>query len=114
MGELVQAAENLRSAYDLREQVSQHEELFILSLYHQFVTGNLNEARNLRVHRPDNSPLPRSKALEVEQRMRPNRELRIPATRDSGIPPRVSWQRRPHHLQRSRTRMLAKWPRGCG
>jgi hypothetical protein len=45
MGELVQAAENLRSAYDLREQVSQHEELFILSHYHQFVTGNLNEAR---------------------------------------------------------------------
>ena len=45
MGELGQAAENLRSAYDLRKQVSQHEELFILSLYHQFVTGNLDEAR---------------------------------------------------------------------
>jgi eukaryotic-like serine/threonine-protein kinase len=45
MGELGLAAKNLRSAYDLRTQVSQHEELFILSLYHQFVTGNLDETR---------------------------------------------------------------------
>jgi tetratricopeptide (TPR) repeat protein len=45
MGEQTQAAENLRSAYNLRKQVSQHEELFILSLYHEFVTGNLDEAR---------------------------------------------------------------------
>lgn len=45
MGELGQAAKNLRSAYDLRTQVSQHEELFILSLYHEFVTGNLDETR---------------------------------------------------------------------
>jgi tetratricopeptide (TPR) repeat protein len=44
MGEQTQAADNLRSAYDLRKQVSQHEELFILSLYHEFVTGNLKEA----------------------------------------------------------------------
>jgi eukaryotic-like serine/threonine-protein kinase len=45
MGELGQAATNLRNAYDLRKQVSPHEEMFILSLYHQFVTGNLYEAR---------------------------------------------------------------------
>jgi tetratricopeptide (TPR) repeat protein len=45
MGELGQAAENLRSAYDLRKHVSQHEELFILSLYHEFVTGDLDETR---------------------------------------------------------------------
>ncbi len=45
MGELGQAADNLRSAYDLRKQVSQHEQLFILSLYHEYVTGNLDEAR---------------------------------------------------------------------
>jgi tetratricopeptide (TPR) repeat protein len=45
MGELGQAATNLRKAYDLRKQVSPHEEMFILSLYHQFVTGNLYEAR---------------------------------------------------------------------
>lgn len=45
MGELGQAAENLRNAYDLRKHVSQHEELFILSLYHEFVTGDLDETR---------------------------------------------------------------------
>jgi tetratricopeptide (TPR) repeat protein len=45
MGELEQAAENLRNAYALRKHVSQHEELFILSLYHQFVTGDLEETR---------------------------------------------------------------------
>ena len=45
MGELGQAATNLRKAYDLRKQVSPHEEMFILSLYHQFVTGDLYEAR---------------------------------------------------------------------
>jgi eukaryotic-like serine/threonine-protein kinase len=45
MGEFGQAAKNLRSAYDLRTRISQHEELFILSLYHQFVTGNLDETR---------------------------------------------------------------------
>ena len=45
LGELGRAAENLRQAYSLRKRVSQHEELFILSLYHEFVTGDLNEAR---------------------------------------------------------------------
>ena len=45
MGEQTQAAENLRKAYDLRDHVSEHEGLFILSLYHEFVTGNLEEAR---------------------------------------------------------------------
>ena len=45
MGEEAQAAENLRSAYGLRDHVSEHEGLFILSLYHEFVTGNLDEAR---------------------------------------------------------------------
>jgi tetratricopeptide (TPR) repeat protein len=45
LGELGQAEKNLRNAYDLRNHVSEHEELFILSLYHEFVTGDLDEAR---------------------------------------------------------------------
>jgi tetratricopeptide (TPR) repeat protein len=45
MGEQTQAADNLRKAYDLRDHISEHEGLFILSLYHEFVTGNLDEAR---------------------------------------------------------------------
>jgi len=45
LGELGQAAENLRKAYELRDRVSEHEKLFILSLYHEFVTGDLEEAR---------------------------------------------------------------------
>jgi tetratricopeptide (TPR) repeat protein len=45
MGEQAQAAENLRKAYELRNHISEHEGLFILSLYHEFVTGNLDEAR---------------------------------------------------------------------
>ena len=45
IGEQTQAAENLRKAYGLRDHVSEHEGLFILSLYHEFVTGNLDEAR---------------------------------------------------------------------
>jgi tetratricopeptide (TPR) repeat protein len=45
IGEEAQAAENLRKAYELRNHVSEHEGLFILSLYHEFVTGNLDEAR---------------------------------------------------------------------
>ena len=44
-GELEHAEENLRTAYDLRKHVSQDEEFFILSLYHEFVTGDLDEAR---------------------------------------------------------------------
>jgi len=45
LGELGHAADNLRKAYELRNHVSEHEELFILSLYHEFVTGDLDEAR---------------------------------------------------------------------
>jgi tetratricopeptide (TPR) repeat protein len=45
LGELGQAADNLRKAYELRNRVSEHEGLFILSLYHEFVTGDLEEAR---------------------------------------------------------------------
>ncbi len=45
LGELSRAVENLRKAYELRGQVSEHERLFILSLYHELVTGNLEEAR---------------------------------------------------------------------
>jgi tetratricopeptide (TPR) repeat protein len=45
LGELGQAADNLRKAYELRNHVSEHEGLFILSLYHEFVTGDLDEAR---------------------------------------------------------------------
>jgi eukaryotic-like serine/threonine-protein kinase len=45
LGELGKAIESMRKAYDLREHVNEHEKLFILSLYHQYVTGNLEEAR---------------------------------------------------------------------
>lgn len=45
LGEVGAAAENLRKAYDLRSRVSEHEGLFILSLYHEFVTGDLDQAR---------------------------------------------------------------------
>jgi len=45
LGELGQAVENLRKAYDLRKSISEHEKLFILSLYHEFVTGDLDKAR---------------------------------------------------------------------
>jgi tetratricopeptide (TPR) repeat protein len=45
LGELGQATDNLRKAYELRDHVSEHEGLFILSLYHEFVTGDLDEAR---------------------------------------------------------------------
>jgi len=44
LGELSRAIENMRKAYELREHVSEHERLFILSLYHQLVTGDLEEA----------------------------------------------------------------------
>jgi tetratricopeptide (TPR) repeat protein len=45
LGEDARAAENLRKAYELRDHISEHEGLFILSLYHEYVTGNLDEAR---------------------------------------------------------------------
>src|ERR1035438_9095080 len=68
MGELGQAAENLRSAYDLRKHVSQHEELFILSLYHEFVTGDLDETRKtyeLRSQIYVHDDIPIGKAVNV-------------------------------------------------
>lgn len=45
LGELGQATQNLRKAYELRSHISEHEALFVLSLYHEFVTGDLDEAR---------------------------------------------------------------------
>jgi tetratricopeptide (TPR) repeat protein len=62
MGEQTQAAENLRKAFDLRDHVSEHEGLFILSLYHEFVTGNLDEARKTyelrsRIYAHDDIPI---------------------------------------------------------
>lgn len=45
LGDMDQAAENLRKAYDLHARVSEREGLFILSLYHEFVTGDLEQAR---------------------------------------------------------------------
>jgi tetratricopeptide (TPR) repeat protein len=62
LGELGQAAENLRKAYELRNHVSEHEALFILSLYHQFVTGDLVEAQKTyelrsRIYAHDDIPI---------------------------------------------------------
>lgn len=45
LGESGKAAENLRKAHELVSHVSEHERLFVLSLYHEFVTGDLEEAR---------------------------------------------------------------------
>lgn len=45
LGESNRTIEAMRKAYELRDRVSEHEKLFILSLYHQFVTGDLEEAR---------------------------------------------------------------------
>ena len=45
LGELSKAVASMRKAYDLRDHVNEHEKLFILSLYHEYVTGNLEEAR---------------------------------------------------------------------
>jgi tetratricopeptide (TPR) repeat protein len=83
LGELGQAAENLRKAYGLRDHVSEHEELFILSLYHEFVTGDLDAARKTyelrsRIYAHDDIPVGNSgnvyfllgqydKALEATQ-----------------------------------------------
>ncbi len=44
MGETGQAAANIRKAYELRAQVSEHERLYIESHYYQFVTGDLVKA----------------------------------------------------------------------
>ena len=45
LGESSRATESMIKAYELRNGVSEHERLFILSLYHEFVTGDLEEAR---------------------------------------------------------------------
>jgi tetratricopeptide (TPR) repeat protein len=44
-GESALGAENTRNAYELREQVSEHERLHIESNYYYFVTGDLEKAR---------------------------------------------------------------------
>jgi len=41
-----QASEFLRKAYDLREQVSEREKLYLVSHYQQLATGNLEAARS--------------------------------------------------------------------
>jgi tetratricopeptide (TPR) repeat protein len=45
LGEFDRAAESMRKAYALRDQVSEREQLFILSMYHELVTGDLEAAR---------------------------------------------------------------------
>jgi eukaryotic-like serine/threonine-protein kinase len=45
--ETVQAAENARRAYQLRDHVSEREKLYIASHYQLFVTGNLEAARKV-------------------------------------------------------------------
>jgi serine/threonine protein kinase/Flp pilus assembly protein TadD len=45
LGETVRSSENTRRAYALRERVSEREKLYITSHYQQYVTGNLEAAR---------------------------------------------------------------------
>ncbi len=45
LSEPIQAADNMRKAYALRERTSEQEKLAISSLYEVFVTGNLESAR---------------------------------------------------------------------
>jgi Flp pilus assembly protein TadD len=45
LGETSLAAENIRKAYDLHDRVSEREKLYIESHYYQFVTGDLEKAR---------------------------------------------------------------------
>ena len=45
LGETLQAAENARKAYALRERVSEREKFYIVSHYETYVTGNLEAAR---------------------------------------------------------------------
>jgi serine/threonine protein kinase/Flp pilus assembly protein TadD len=45
LGETRQGAENTRQAYELRERVSEREKLYIESHYYEFVTGDLEKAR---------------------------------------------------------------------
>src|SRR4029077_16528742 len=44
-GQTARAAENIRKAYELRERVGERERLYIASHYENFVTGNLEAAR---------------------------------------------------------------------
>jgi Flp pilus assembly protein TadD len=41
LGEFSRATDSVSKAYELRDRVSEHEKLFILSMYHEFVTGVL-------------------------------------------------------------------------
>src|SRR3984893_11258838 len=45
LGETSLAAENIRKAYDLHDRVSEREKFYIESHYYQFVTGDLEKAR---------------------------------------------------------------------
>jgi tetratricopeptide (TPR) repeat protein len=45
LGETILGAENTRRAYELRERVSEWEKFYIESHYHEFVTGDLEKAR---------------------------------------------------------------------
>ena len=45
LGETSLAAENIRKAYDLRDRVSEREKFYIESHYYQFVTDDLEKAR---------------------------------------------------------------------
>jgi tetratricopeptide (TPR) repeat protein/predicted Ser/Thr protein kinase len=45
LGETILAAKNTRKAYELREHVSEREKLYIESHYYDFVTGDLEKAR---------------------------------------------------------------------
>src|SRR5882724_481236 len=45
LGETTLASENTKKAYELRERVSEREKFYIESHYYQYVTGNLEKAR---------------------------------------------------------------------
>jgi len=47
LGETNVGAENIRKAYDLRERVSESEKFYIESHYYDFVTGDLEKARQV-------------------------------------------------------------------
>src|SRR6202790_5724411 len=47
LGETSLAAENIRKAYELRDRVSEREKFYIESHYYQFVTDDLEKARQV-------------------------------------------------------------------
>jgi eukaryotic-like serine/threonine-protein kinase len=47
LGEMSAAAENIRKAYELRDRVSEREKFYIESHYYQFVTDDLEKARQV-------------------------------------------------------------------